>query len=186
MKSVLAGTIVATTIALLLTSLSVGTTQIATSTKVGFVEQQRVLTETQIGKRAHQQLKNLQKKKQAEIDRKEQELRELGEKIANEALPLTNEAREKLKRQQRKKKAELDIFISEAYDEADVLNRENAKKIQKLVSATAGEIARDLGYSVILERLGVVLYGAPEFDLTDEMIKRIDQKTEKPEGQAVR
>ncbi len=186
MKSILAGIIAATTIALLAASLSLGTTQITTGVKVGFVEQQRVLTETQIGKRAHQQLKELQEKKQGDIDRKEQELRELGEKIANEALPLTNEAREKLKRQQRTKKAELDIFISEAYDDADVLNRENAKKIHKLVEATAGEMARDLGYSIILERLGVVLYGNPEFDLTDEMIKRIDRKTEKTEGQTTK
>jgi len=185
-KSILAGIIVAATIALLLTSLGVGTTQIATSMKVGFVEQQRVLTETQIGKRAHQQLKDLQAKKQAEIDGKENELRELSEKISNEALPLTNEAREKLRRQQRKKKAELDIFISEAYDEADVINRENAKKIQKLVEVTAAEIARDLGYSIILERLGVVLYGNPEFDLTTEIIKRIDQKTETAQGKATK
>lgn len=181
MKGILAGIVAAATIALLATSFGVSTTQTATSTKVGFIEQQRVLTDTQVGKRAQQQLKDLQEKKQGEIDRKEQELRELGEKIANEALPLTNEAREQLRRDQRKKKAELDSFISDAYDEADVLNRENAKSIQKIVEATASEIAGDLGYSIILERLGVVLYGNREFDLTDEMIKRIDQKTAKAE-----
>ena len=186
MKGILAGIVVATTIALLATSFGVGTTQTATSTRVGFIEQQRVLTDTQIGKRAQQQLKDLQEKKQAEIDRKEQELRELGEKISNEALPLTNEAREQLKRDQRKKKAELDIFISDAYEEADALNRENAKNIQKLVEATASEIAGELGYSIILERLGVVLYGNREFDLTDEMIKRVDRKTAKPEEPTVK
>ncbi len=182
MKGVLAGIIVATVIALLFASLGVGSTQLAASMKVGFVEQQRVLIESQVGKRAQRQLKELQEKKQAEIDGKEQELKELGEKIANEVLPLTDEARDELKRQQRKKKAELDMFISEAYEEAEILSRRNAKNIRKLVANTAGEIARDMGYSIILERLGVVLYGSPEFDLTDEMIKRIDQKTEKTAG----
>ena len=182
MKGILAGIVAATTIALLATSFGVSTPQTATSTKVGFIEQQKVLTDTQIGKRAQQQLKDLQDKKQAEIDAKEQALRELGDKITNEALPLTNEAREQLKRDQRKQKAELDSFISDAYDEADAMNRENAKNIQKIVEATASEIAGELGYSIILERLGVVLYGNREFDLTDEMIKRIDRKTAaKPE-----
>lgn len=183
MKGVLAGIIAATIIALLFASLGVGSTQLAASQKVGFVEQQRVLIGSQVGKRAQQQLKALQEKKQAEIDRKEQELKEISEKITNEVLPLTNEARDKLKRQQRKMKAELDMFISEAYDEAEVMSRRNAKSIQKLVADTAGEIARDMGYSIILERLGVLLYGSPEFDLTDELIKRLDQKTEKSAGQ---
>jgi len=186
MKGVLAGTIATAIIVLLFVSLGVGSTQLVASMKVGFVEQQRVLIESQVGKRAQRQLKELQGKKQAEIDSKEQELKELGEKIANDVLPLTNEARDKFKRQQRKKKAELDMFISEAYEEAEILSRKNAKNIQKLVAETASEIAKDMGYSVILERLGVVLYGAPEFDLTDEMIKRIDQKTEKSAGKGAK
>lgn len=183
MKGILAGIAAVATFAALAGTLSVGSTQPATSVKIGFVEQQRILTETQTGKRAHQQLKELQNKKQTEIDRSEQELKALGDKIADEALPLTNEAREKLKREQRNKKADLDMFVSEAYDEADVLNKKNAQRIQKLVEQTAAEMAKELGYSIILERLGVVLYGNPRFDLTDEMIKRIDKITETTAGQ---
>jgi len=185
MRGILAGIVAVATFAVLAVTLSVGSTQPApaTSVKIGFVEQQRIITETQIGKRAQQQLKDLQNEKQAEIDRREQELKQLSDKIANEALPLTNQAREKLKREQRKKKADLDMFVSDAYDEADALNKKNSQKIQKLVEQTAAEMAKELGYSIILERLGVVLYGNPRYDLTDEMIKRIDKITQAKPGQ---
>ncbi|MBN1592982.1 MAG: OmpH family outer membrane protein [Candidatus Coatesbacteria bacterium] len=179
MKRIYLGILTAAIVVLLLMTVGVGETQLAKGMKIGFVEQQRVLAESQIGKDAQQQLQNLQEKKQAEIDRREKELKELDEKISNEMLPLTAEARDKLRRDQRKIKAELDMFISEAYDEAEVLSRKNAKAIQKLVSDTAAEIAKEMGYSVILERMGVVLYGNPDYDLTDEMIKRIDQRTAK-------
>jgi len=75
------------------------------------------------------------------------------------------------------------MFVSDAYDEADALNKKNSQKIQKLVEQTAAEMAKELGYSIILERLGVVLYGNPRYDLTDEMIKRIDKITQAKPGQ---
>jgi len=166
-------------IALCLASLLVSTGSAPTLAplKVGFVQRERIVRETRIGKQALQQLKELQAKKQAQIDRMEEEIKKLGDKIANEALPLTEEARDKLRRQQRKKKADLDFFVSEAYDEAKKLNQENMAKIDRMINEAAREIGKEKGYGLIIEKEGIVLYGDPEFDLTDEMIALIDKKT---------
>lgn len=183
MKVIPTGLLLAAGIALLVTSFSVGSGPDVPRLKIGYVEQQRVFRETLVGKAAQQELKALQEKKQAEIDRREKELKDIEEKIANEALPLTQEARDNLKRDRRKKRAELDIFVTEAYEEADKFNKEKNEEFEKMMAEVSSQVAKNLGYSIILERIPIVLYGNPEFDLTDQMIRMIDEMGKKKQDQ---
>jgi len=142
--------------------------------KVGFVDMQKIHMESAAGKKAQDDLDVLQKKKEPEVDKMDEELRALAEKIGNPDLPIPEESRDKLREEYARKRAERDKYVSDLLDEAEVIRRD----LRKLVQDVAKEIAEEQGYAIVLERLGVVIYGDPKYDLTEQLMKRLNSKTE--------
>ena len=186
MRDMLAMLCCAALVVLLVAVPTIGSAPISPVFKIGFIDQQRVLLETDVGKGAQENMKSLQNRKQAEMDRMEQELKALSEKISNELLPLTDEARDNLRREQRMKKTDMEIFVNEAYEEAEAINKKNVKKIRKLVEETVSVTAKQKGYAIILEKMGVVLYGNPKYDVTDDVIRLINERTRKQKEQGAK
>ena len=65
-------------------------------------------------------------------------------------------------------------------------NKKNVKIIRNLVEETVSITAKQKGYAIILEKMGVVLYGNPKYDVTDEVIRMINEKTRKPKEQGAK
>jgi len=147
------------------------------ATKIGFVDVQRVLARSVAGVSAREQLEKEKGTMQREMDGKRQELEKLRDELEKKGALLTPEAR-------REKQDAFERKRRDAARLADDFQKELEKKeqglLQKVLQDISGVIERfgkERGYFLIVERRGaVVLYGAAEADVTDDVIRAYDQE----------
>lgn len=146
--------------------------------KIGFVDVQRVLARSAAGVGAREQLEKEKGTMQREMDAKRQELEKLREELEKKGPLMTADSR-------RDKQEVFERKRRDAARLADDFQKELEKKeqglLQKVLQDVSGVIERfgkERGYFLIVERRGaVVLYGAAEADLTDDVIRLFDQES---------
>ncbi len=146
--------------------------------RVGYVDFQRVLVRSQAGVAAREQLERDKAQMQRDMDVRRQEIDKLREELDKKGSLLTGEAR-------REKEDTIERKRRDAARLADDYQRDLARKEQqvlvRLQQDLVGVIERlgkQKGYYMIVERRGaVVLYAAPEADLTEEVIRLYDQES---------
>ncbi len=145
--------------------------------KIGFVDVQRVLARSAAGVAAREQLEKEKGTMQREMDAKRQELEKLRDELEKKGALMTADSR----------REKQDLFERKRRDAArlaDDFQKELEKKEQGLlhkvlqdVSGVIERFGKERGYYLIVERRGaVVLYGAAEADLTDDVIRAYDQE----------
>ncbi len=148
----------------------------ASSSRIGFIDIQRVLARSTAGVSAREQLEREKATMQKEMDGKRQELEKLRDEIEKKGPLMTADTR----------REKQDLFERKRRDAArlgDDFQKELEKKeqgmLQRVLQDLSGLIERvgkERGYYLIVERRGaVVLYAATEADLTDEIIRAYDQ-----------
>ncbi|GIX46418.1 MAG: outer membrane protein [Candidatus Tectimicrobiota bacterium] len=164
--------------------------------KIGVVDLQAVLDNSIRGKAAKEQLRELGRKLQEEIqtkrefkEQREKELEKLRSEIRSQGLVLSEQARlakeEEFRRQVRELKrfiADTNRFIEDALQE---FREKEARETQRLI-AEIRQVVQDLGkregYSLILEgneTTAVVLYYGKAVDLTQKVIQLYDRASAK-------
>ncbi|MBI5016726.1 MAG: OmpH family outer membrane protein [Deltaproteobacteria bacterium] len=145
--------------------------------KIGVVDLQRCLTETKQGQKYRAEFTARAEQTRADLDKKEAALKELRETLEKQGLVLSPAARQDKEKEYREK---LDAFKE--------LYKASQQALQKQDQELTGRILKDLrtviqeigdagGYALVVERQeGGVLYAVRDADLTDEVIRRFDQK----------
>ena len=136
--------------------------------RIAFIDVQRVLVRSAAGVAARDQQK---------MDAKRKELETLRDELEKKGPLMTAEAR-------RDKQDAFERNRRDAARLADDLQKELEKKEQQLLqrvlqdlSGVIEKIGKERGLVLIVEKRGAaVLYGAPEADLTDEIIRAYDQQ----------
>src|SRR6266542_5806017 len=149
-------------------------------TRVGYVDLQRILAKSQAGVQAREQLEKDKAVMQKQVDTHKTELDKLREEIEKKGQLLSVEAR-------RDKQEQLERKVRDVRRLVDDLEKELQKKEQGLlakvlrdVEGVVGKIGKERGYILIVERRqGGLVYGAPEADVTEEIIKAFDDETRK-------
>jgi outer membrane protein len=150
----------------------------ASSSRIGFIDIQRVLARSAAGVSAREQLEREKATMQKEMDGKRQELEKLRDEIEKKGPLMTADTR----------REKQDLFERKRRDAArlgDDFQKELEKKEQGLLqrvlqdlSGLIERVGKEHGYYLIVERRGaVVLYAASEADLTDEIIRAYDQES---------
>jgi outer membrane protein len=145
--------------------------------KVGFIDVQRVLVRSAAGVAARDQLEREKAGMQQKMDAKRKELDALRDELEKKGPLMTADAR----------RDKQDAFERNRRDTArlaDDLQKELEKKEQQLLqhvlqelSGVIEKVGKERGFHLILEKRGAtVLYGSPEADLTDEIIRAYDQQ----------
>jgi outer membrane protein len=150
------------------------------TTRVGFVDIQRVLARSSAGVAAREQLEKEKAAMQKQVDGQRAELEKLRDEIEKKGQLLSTEAR-------REKQDQLERKVRDARRLVDDLQATLQKKEEALlakvlqdVSGLVQKIGKDKGYSIVLERQrSSILYAAPESDLTDDIIRAYDDETKK-------
>ena len=146
--------------------------------KIGFVDQQAVLEKSKMGQNIENQIKALQDSKQVKIDEMRKEIEDLDRKIKNKDLPIKELHREELKKEMRKKEIDLKYFVDEAYEEANQMSSKLLKKFDEKLRGIVKKVSEAEGYSIVVEKTGIIFYGNPEFELTDKVIMELNKITE--------
>lgn len=145
------------------------------TTKVGYVDLQRTLMETTVGKAAKAHLEGDQKKKQVELDKKQKELQAFAAELDKQRTVLKPDVL-------RQREAELQQRVVQLNDLYMKLQQDLAKQEAQLVrdifdmaSPIIADIGQRDGYTILLEKNeSAVLWATPSTDITAEVNKRLD------------
>ena len=160
--------------------LSPALTQAQQAVRVGYVDLQRILARSQAGIQAREQLEKEKVGMQKQLDGHKAELDKLRDEIEKKGQLLSADAR-------RDKQDQLERKLRDAQRLAGDLEKELQKKEQNMGAKILRElegvftkVGKEKGYAVILERRQAgVVYGSPEADVTEEVIKAFDDETRK-------
>jgi outer membrane protein len=150
---------------------------LAADVKIGYVDLQRALNESEAGRRAKDEFKVDVDKLQAKLKKQKDEIDKMKEQIDKKALVVKEEERGNLEDEYRKKLRDFE----RNYKDSQV-------DLQKRDAELTGAIIRDLqdiirrygerqGYTVILETSSsAVLYGDKSADVTDAIISEYNSR----------
>ncbi len=143
----------------------------ASTLKIGVVDLQTALNQTQDGIKAKESLKQKHQARQDQIDARQKELKELADKIKSPVV--AKDAKATMQRDFEKKQAELRVFVTQAMAEEEADNKKASEPILKGLVKVAEKLAQDQGVTLLLEKSagGVLMAEEPVVDLTPQVVK---------------
>jgi outer membrane protein len=146
-------------------------TALAEEVKVGFVDMQRALNETEDGRKAKAQLKKVFDQKQKELDEQQVELKKAIEDLDKKRtlLPADKVHEKEAELQERMQKVQ-QTYLRHQQD-LSAKEQEATAKIFERMNRIISKIAIAENFSMIFDRAGVV-FAKPHLDMTNELIRR--------------
>jgi outer membrane protein len=141
--------------------------------KVAYVDFQRVVSESELGKAAAGQIEALTKKKQAEGQDKNKRLQDMLDRQRTQASVLSDAAMKQLELDIAKAQRDLQYFQNEAQAEVETLNNELIQEFQIKVLPVIQTIAGERGLHMVFDvQSAGMLFANRGLDLTAEVITR--------------
>jgi outer membrane protein len=145
----------------------------AAQTKIGVVDMQRALAETEDGRKAKETLKKLFEQRQKTLDKQQNDLKTLKESVEKQRDVLSRDVLAKKLEDYQKAFGELQTTYVEFQRELAAKEGELTKPIMDRMQRIMRRIGQSDGYSLILERAEAgVVYIPSTYDLTDVLIQR--------------
>ncbi len=165
-----------TLVALLATLLLVGVAS-AQDVKIGFVDLQRALNESDAGARAKAEFKVQMDKLKSDLKKQQDDIEALKDRLEKKAMVLKEEERRRLETDLQKKMRDFDRAYKDSQAELQSKDNELTANILRDLQELIQEIGEREGFLTILEASSnPVLYSAKSADLTDRIIQLYNQK----------
>jgi outer membrane protein len=143
--------------------------------KVGYINLQRLVNESKMGKAAKANIETLRQKKQTEIDNQLKEIQDLKAIVEkNGSLMGENNKAEKVEKLQRMYK-NYKRMVADAKEE---LANEDSKLVSTILEKADGvlkQVAKKEKYSIILKDPDAIGYLDPKVDITDEVLRAFNK-----------
>lgn len=152
--------------------------QAADVVKFGSIDVQKVLNESEAGRRAKTDLEGLIKSKQITIDEKGKAIEKLKADIEKQASVLSADARKSKEEELEKSVREYQRLVQDSQTEIKKKEAELTETILKDVKELVEKSGEQEGYALILEK-GMVLYSNKGIDITDTILKKYDESKSK-------
>jgi outer membrane protein len=151
--------------------------------KLGFVDLQKALNQSEAGKVATEKMKKMVQDFQVQVDAKEKELKKLKEDLDKQRLLLSKEALEVKERDLQQKLREAQRFATDKEEELQKQEDSLTKQIIDDLKRIVDSIGEKEGYAFIFAPVEpVVLYADDKIDLTDAVIKAYDASKKATNG----
>jgi outer membrane protein len=138
--------------------------------KIGVVDFQRVLDNSNAGKSAQAEITRQGKKMEAELEKRKNEIEEIQKNIERQNAVMSKEAREEKKRDLQIKIYDIKNLEKKYLSELRKNERKKLIKIQNEAFSITQEIGKKEGYLIIFEKK-VAIYVPKTLDLTDKVIQ---------------
>jgi outer membrane protein len=143
--------------------------------KIAVIDTERILLNSQAGKKAVAELKTAQEQKERELDRQQKEIRDLQTKIDEGRLSLAQDKLADMEKQ-------LEDKVITARRMQDDANRELQKKkdevlgsVDQRVMPVINQVGKELGYTLIFRKFeSGLIYADEAVDITPVIIQRLD------------
>ncbi|WP_243358876.1 OmpH family outer membrane protein [Fundidesulfovibrio terrae] len=138
--------------------------------KIGVVNSQDVVMNSEAGKRAMQELQNKANAKQQELTRQSDELKKMDENFRKQSVTLSAEAKAKMQ-------SEMETKFKKMMDDQNTFNQQMGQEqtkvlepLMKVFDQVVAEYAKKNGFSMIVERRAVLFVGSG-LDVTADITK---------------
>lgn len=145
-------------------------------TKIGFVDMQKAIQATAAGKKAKTELEGDFNKKKKDLEKKEADLKKMGEDLEKKKSVLSEEALGKKQAEFQEEMMKYRDVVGKSQVEIQKKERELTAPILEKMKKAIAKLAKDKGYSLILENSQMVLFATAESDLTDEVVKAFEKE----------
>lgn len=163
--------------ALIIAALFTCTAATADSLKIGMVNFEKIIRESNAGKKMQKELKTKVEQLQGKLKAEEKRVKTMKEALEREALVLSAEKKLERQREFRDKADDLKKMSTDYSQEMQLMQNKMMQQIQKDIFDITNKIGKAKGYSLIIERkVGGVVYAADTVDITDEVIKAYNAK----------
>lgn len=140
--------------------------------KIGYVDLQKALNESEAGKEAKAAFNKRVEELQKTLDEKQNELKKLQEEMEKQKGLLTSEAKTEKEKVYQQKIKDVQRFAKDSQEELQQKDSEFTRKILKDLREIIKKIGTDDGYTLIIEKgEAFVLYAAEGVEITEKVIK---------------
>jgi outer membrane protein len=139
--------------------------------KLGFVDVQKVLLNSDAGKEAKEQLAVKANKYEGEKNSREEELKRLKAELEKQSVLLSETARSAKEKDYQQKLKEYQRFLKDAQDDLQAKNDELTNKIVEEIVKVVQNYSRKNGYTFVFVKNDSMIYADDKVDLTDELLK---------------
>ena len=152
----------------------------AAGTKIGFVDVQKILVRSVSGVAARERLEKERGAMQKDIDTRRVELEKLKEELDKRGALLSAEARRERQETLERKARDFRRLGDDFQKDLEKKEMELTQKLFQDIQGVVERFGKQKGYLFIVERRAAgMMYGDPESDVTDEIIKVYDQEQTK-------
>jgi outer membrane protein len=139
--------------------------------KVGVVDMQKAIQSVDAGKKAKGQLEKEFNSRKKELQAEEAAIKKMGEEFRKQSLVLTDEARAKKQAELQERIMKFQELTARSQQEIGQKEQELTQPIVTGIRKIISDLARQKGYSVILEKNeNTVLFSLDKDDLTNEVV----------------
>ena len=146
--------------------------------KVGVINAQRLLNETNAGKRAKDILASFSKNRQALMESEERELRRMEEDFARQASILSPSAKREREEQFRRRMQEYQQKAAELNREVQEKQKDVLEGFRDKVEAVVAKVAKGLGVQVVVDKSkgGATIYHEDGLDISNQVIEAFNRE----------
>ena len=139
--------------------------------KIGIVDFQRILTESEAGKDIQAQLQKKGREMETDIRELGTEIETLQEQLNRESMVMSRKKREEKQRELDIKKYDFQSKQKKYQSELRELESKLLEKLQTEIFSLAEEIGKEEGYLLIIEKSAAIYY-PNSIDITDKLIEK--------------
>ena len=144
----------------------------ASSGSVGFVDLQRTLNETKVGKAAKKRLEQNKAKKQGELDKKQRSLQKAAAELDKQRIILKPEKLQERERELQGKYVKLQETYMQLQQSLVAQEAELVKEIFAKAAPAIKQVGKQKGLSMVVDKT-MVLWATDALDITNAVNKRI-------------
>ncbi len=153
-------------------------TALAEDLKIGVVDMQKALQNVESGKKAKAQLEKEFNTRKKELQTEEASLKKMGEEFRKQSMVLSDEARAKKQQELQERIMKFQELTGRSQQEIQEKEQALTSPIINKLRETISELAKQKGYSVILEKNeNTVLFSLDKDDLTTEVVTIFNKKS---------
>ncbi len=153
--------------------------QDAQPARIAILDIQKVFRESLVAADIRSQITRQEKVYQGELAREEQEIRAADEELARQRAILSSDVFDQKRKQLNGRKAALQRGFQSRKRELDRARLAASKEVEKSLSEIISELAKERSLNLILSRVTTrsqVLYADDALNITEEVVKRLDQR----------
>lgn len=143
--------------------------------KVGYIDLQRLVNESDMGRDASGEILKLRKEKETEIAEKLEEIRALNSKIETDDKSMAPGAKKEHIDALKKANKEYKRLVADAKEEIANEEKGLVSVILKKADGVLKDVAKKRKYTIILKDPNAIGYLDPKVDITDDVLKSLNK-----------